>query len=146
MVLEETDSDRVSAVIYRSVATSQKISGPLLDRIDLQVNIERPSDAVLLSDSREQSSASIRSRVEAARQIQIERQGCANADLRGSELENAIPLSKPIKHFLANIMQKLQLSPRGVHRMIRVARTIADLRGSATLEESDVLEVVSYRQ
>lgn len=104
-----------------------RVSGPLLDRFDLRVGVERPSVDHLLGGDRGESSAVVAKRVFRARVRADARQGCVNADLSASELDLHAPLSDDALGALRFELEKGRLSARGYHRIRRVARTIADL-------------------
>jgi magnesium chelatase family protein len=125
----------------------QRISGPLLDRIDLTIAMSRIPSSALLQDTRlSENSASVRARVVQANTLQIERQGCANAQLAGAVLAKYCALGSTEKSFLQSAMDKIKLSARGLHRSLRVARTIADLEGvSAALTVEHLSEALAYR-
>ncbi len=130
-------------------AYQNKISGPLLDRIDLHVDVDavnpwemhRADDTTAREDS-----ATVRARVVAARERQIRRQGKINAYLDGPELDTAAGMSAETVEFLNTAAEKMGMSARGYNRIKRIARTIADLRGAASVEISDLAEALSYRQ
>ncbi len=128
-------------------AYQNKISGPLLDRIDLHVEIDAVNPWEMQSDKNNsaETSETVRQRVIAARTKQIERQGKTNATLDGAELENAIKLSEELTQFLNSAAEKMGLSARGYNRIKRIARTIADLRASDDIEIADIAEALSYR-
>jgi len=128
-------------------AYQNKISGPLLDRIDLHVDVDAVNPWEMNSKDEEprETSAEIRARVIAARKTQIERQGKPNAQLDGSELESVTHLSEEQTKFLNTAAEKMGLSARGYNRIKRIARTIADLRGSPNIETTDLAEALSYR-
>lgn len=128
-------------------AYQNKISGPLLDRIDLHVEVDavNPWDMKSNDATPRETSAQIRARVIAARKIQIARQGKINAHLDGPELDAAAHLSPELTEFLNNAAQQMGMSARGYNRIRRIARTIADLRGAADIEMSDLAEALSYR-
>ncbi len=124
----------------------QRISGPLLDRIDLSVAMTRIPAADLLNENvKSESSGAVRARVERANALQSHRQGCANALLTGSALAKFCPLEKSEKRFLESAMEKMKLSARGLHRTLRVARTIADLAGATALTTDHLSEALAYR-
>lgn len=123
----------------------EKISGPLLDRIDLQVTVNR-IPAHLMQSPREENSATVRARVIKARQQQLRRQQCNNAALAGLLLKQHCDLSKEGKTLLEQASQALHLSPRSYHRVLRVARTIADLAGSESIETLHLQEALNYRK
>jgi magnesium chelatase family protein len=128
-------------------AYQNKISGPLLDRIDLHVDVDavNPWDMKTTTDTPVETSAQIRARVVAARQRQIARQGKMNAMLDGAELNAAAPLSNELTEFLNTAAEKMSMSARGYNRIKRIARTIADLRGATDIEMADLAEALSYR-
>jgi magnesium chelatase family protein len=111
---------------YRS-----RISGPLLDRIDLRVEVPAVSSDELLGEAPAHDAAAgtagLARRVRAARELQRARFGKLNADLSGREIQDACGLDRHCRRLLAQARAKLHLSARGIHRVLRVARTIADL-------------------
>ena len=127
-------------------AYQNKISGPLLDRIDLHVDVDAVNPWEMNTDnSPRETSAQIRQRVVAARNKQIARQGRVNARLDGAELEQFAALDNGLTVFLNTAAEKMGMSARGYNRIKRLARTIADLRGSDKIEMSDLAEALSYR-
>ena len=127
-------------------AYQNKISGPLLDRIDLHVDVDAVNPWEMTRDNTpRETSAQIRTRVVAARNKQIARQGKVNAYLDGSELEQYAKLNYELTEFLNNAAEKMGMSARGYNRIKRLARTIADLRGADDIEMSDLAEALSYR-
>ena len=129
---------------YRS-----KISGPLLDRIDLQVEVDSVKYDDLISEGAEESSAQVKARVEAARAVQRERflnEGIrANANMGERQLKKYCRLSHSCEAILKQAFESLHLSARARSRIIKVARTIADLDYSAEISERHILEAASYR-
>ncbi len=124
----------------------QRISGPLLDRIDLTIAMTRIPPATLLRNTKpSESSASVRARVERANALQIERQGCSNALLTGADLSKHCELGPKQRSFLETAMEKTKLSARGLHRTLKVARTIADLDGVTALTVEHIGEALAYR-
>ena len=127
-------------------AYQNKISGPLLDRIDLHVDVDAVKPWEMTNDdSPRETSAEIRARVVAARERQITRQGRVNALLDGPELERFAALTPELTTFLNTAAEKMGMSARGYNRIRRLARTIADLRGSDKIEMADLTESLSYR-
>lgn len=128
-------------------AYQNKISGPLLDRIDLHVDVDAVNPWEMNKDNGtpRETSAQIRARVVAARNRQIARQGHVNATLDGPELEQFAPLTDELTNFLNAAAEKMGMSARGYNRIKRLARTIADLRGATDIEMSDLAEALSYR-
>ncbi len=124
-----------------------RISGPLLDRIDLQVQVPaQPAEAILNAGKQEATSAQVRKQVMAAHQRQLDRQGCSNAHLRNSALEEHCHLDDDSHNLLLHAMNKLGLSARAYHRILRVARTIADLEGAPDIRLPHVAEAIGYRR
>lgn len=122
-----------------------KISGPLLDRIDLYINVPAlPIDDLQNSTSGECSQA-VRERVIKAFAIAHERQGKPNSQLTPSELDTYATLGDKERSLLATAQARLNLSARSYHRILRVARTIADLAGSDTITTAHLAESLSYR-
>ncbi|MDG9667093.1 ATP-binding protein [Hahella sp. CR1] len=123
----------------------QKISGPLLDRFDLHVEVPAVAINELQRAARSESSAQIASRVNAARQAQLARAGCANQYLQGESLEQHCQLGEKERQLLERALQRLGLSARAYHRVLRVARTIADLSSSPNIQAAHLLESLSFR-
>lgn len=124
----------------------RKLSGPLLDRFDMHVEVGYQSGDVLLSnDKAQESSAQVKQRVIDARERQSQRQGKANSRLDPGDLQRYCPLSPDLNRWLESVMEKLALSARAAHRIIRLARTIADLAGDADIQSSHLAEAVAYR-
>ncbi len=127
-------------------AYQNKISGPLLDRIDLHVDVDAVKPWEMTTDTTpRETSAVIRARVVAARDRQIKRQGYVNAMLDGADLGQFAALSDELTNFLNAAAEKMGMSARGYNRIKRLARTIADLRGAENIEMSDLAEALSYR-
>ena len=128
-------------------AYQNKISGPLLDRIDLHVDVDavNPWEMNTKNESVVETSAQIRERVVAARKRQIARQGYVNALLDGSDLDKYVVLNEELTNFLNMAAEKMGMSARGYNRIKRIARTIADLRGNNEITMSDLAESLSYR-
>ena len=124
-----------------------RISGPLLDRIDLQVEVPRVALAELGETAPSgESSAVVRERVVAARSRQMQRAGKPNAMLGSRELRRDGALSARDRTLLERALDKLGLSARAYHRILRVARTIADLDGSDTIATPHLMEAIQYRR
>lgn len=123
----------------------EKLSGPLLDRIDLHITVPALPASDLQSAQKGESSAVVRERVIQAYQRQQARQGKANNELSPSELDRFAPLGDAESRILAMAQSRLNLSARGYHRVLRVARTIADLAGSEAIQTPHLTEALSYR-
>ena len=122
-----------------------RISGPLLDRIDLQINVPRAAAAELRPDApRGEASAEVRARVCAARRVQIGRAGKPNAQLGQAETERDCRLSDNDQALLERAIERLQLSARAAQRILRVARSIADLDGTAAIGSAHLAEAIGY--
>jgi len=130
----------------RIAAYRGRISGPLLDRIDLHVEVPRVSTADISSTQPAEHSAAVAARVAAAHARQVERQGRANAHLEGPAAPGAVRAHPAALALLGSAMQRLALSARAYHRVLRVARTIADLVDSDTVCAEHVAEAVTLRQ
>ncbi len=124
-----------------------KISGPLLERIDMVLHIMPVKKSALLDNQQMiESSDKVRKRVLGAYNRQLERQGKTNDKLDVSELEKIVVLSVNNKIWLAQVIEQLSLSARSYHRILKVARTIADLTASDTVEQQHLIEAASYRR
>ena len=122
-----------------------RISGPLLDRIDLHIDVP-PLQAHELQDNRPtEDSETVRQRVIAAYEIQMQRQNSLNMSLSPKQLEHYAGLDQTAQNMLELAQQKLNLSARGHHRVLRVARTIADLNQSTEIQSQHLSEALSYR-
>lgn len=122
-----------------------RVSGPLLDRIDLHVKVAAVPAEDLFARSAEENSQAVRERVCQARARQLARAGKLNGQLSAAELERDAILQPAEKTLLIEAMQRLQLSARSAHRLLKVARTLADLQQSEQIERQHLLEALSYR-
>jgi magnesium chelatase family protein len=124
-----------------------RISGPLLDRIDLHLAVPRLAAHEIRADApRGEASASVRGRVASARLRQLERAGTTNAQLTQAQTESLCALRPAEQDLLERAIEALQLTSRASHRILRVARTIADLGGSDRIEGMHLAEAIGYRQ
>jgi magnesium chelatase family protein len=130
----------------RVAAYRSRISGPLLDRIDLHVEVPRVTTEELSSRERGETSSAVARRVLAARALQVERQGRCNAQLDGSMVLEHAGAEATALVLLGDAMRQLALSARAYHRVLRVARTIADLGGSKRVCRVHVAEAITLRQ
>jgi magnesium chelatase family protein len=123
----------------------RRLSGPLLDRIDLKVGVRRVKLETLASEPTGEGSAVVRKRVVAARLRQLDRQGCLNAQLKPARLRKLAGLEPASRRTLERWAEQRGLTARGFHRAWRVARTSADLDGSDQIGERHILEALGYR-
>ncbi len=125
-----------------------KLSAPLLDRIDMQIIVKPLTEMELLNPhpTGQQESLNIRKNVERARLLQMDRQGCINAHLSAKESETVCALKEKEHVFLSQALKQLKLSARAFHRLLKVARTIADMRESQAVELMDLQQALSFRQ
>ncbi|CAA9891756.1 Competence protein ComM [Candidatus Methylobacter favarea] len=125
-----------------------RVSGPLLDRIDMHLDVPRVSHEVLRkgSPNGEESSEKIRARVVASRSIAVSRSGKANSALTAKEVKQLCLLSEQGHRLLEQAMDKFGLSHRAYHRILKLARTIADLAQSESIEISHLSEAIGYRK
>lgn len=123
-----------------------KLSGPLLDRIDMQVMVNALSHAELLAPANAESSTQVQARVERAFEQQIRRQGKANSLLSTKEIDQICAPSTEADQLLKTAMQRFNWSARAYHRVLKVARTIADLANCAQIQQQHVAEAIQYRR
>jgi magnesium chelatase family protein len=123
-----------------------KISGPLLDRIDMQIEVPALSESELTAAADGESSTTIQARVIKAREIQLVRQGQPNALLAPQEIETYCRLDTAGTTLLKQAISKLDLSPRSYHRILKVARTIADCAGQSDISSAHIAEAVQFRR
>jgi magnesium chelatase family protein len=127
-----------------------RISGPVLDRIDIHVEVPRVDYDKLSANRLGEPSAAIRSRVEKARAVQARRLAgtrlTCNADMGPAEVRKYCELDDTGRSLLRTAAQQLQLSARTYHRLLKVSRTIADLAGAERIQTAHLAEAIQYRQ
>lgn len=123
-----------------------RISGPLLDRIDLHVEVAALQPEELLAAAEGESSAAVQQRVSAARAKALQRQNVPNHLLQGAQLDEHLQLEPAALTFAHKAAARLGWSARGTHRALKVARTIADLADSSTITQTHVAEALQYRR
>jgi len=123
-----------------------KLSGPFLDRIDLMIDVPAVPESDLAARRAGETSAGVRERVQRAREIQIDRQGKANALLTPEEIDRHCLPDCAGAQLLKQAMARLDLSARAYHRILKVARTVADLAGTAHIGGPHVAEAIHYRR
>jgi len=127
----------------------KRISGPLLDRIDIHLEVPRIAYEQLADRRPGEESALVRGRVEAAREVQANRfedgETLTNADMGPREVQKYARLDNQGEQLMRTAVRQLALSARGYHRVLKLSRTIADLTGCEKIETSHVAEALQYR-
>jgi magnesium chelatase family protein len=143
------EGDRCTCTVGQRLTYLSKLSGPIMDRIDIQLWVHPVETTVLVRGGKAEPSARIAQRVLHAREIQRERfEGSGiftNAEMSSKQLETFCPLDEDCKELLERLIDKLGLSARAYTRIIKIARTIADLSGSAQIMPAHLSEAASYR-
>ena len=145
-----TDPEKMcTCTAAQIVRYRQKISGPIMDRIDLHIEVPRLSFDKIQEGGVEESSEEIRSRVEGARSIQNKRFSklviVCNSEMSSDQIKKFCELDDESKNLLRTAVTALKLSARGYHRIIKIARTIADLAGSEKITQMHIAEAIQYR-
>jgi magnesium chelatase family protein len=145
-----TDPERICVCTPAQVVRyKQKISGPIMDRIDLHVEVPRLEFEKLQENANSETSEEIRNRVEKARLIQFERFAkmriVTNSEMGPEQIKKFCPLDDQCVLLLKNAVSSLKLSVRAYHRLIKLARTIADLAGEEKIQPQHIAEAVQYR-
>lgn len=127
----------------------RKISGPLLDRIDIKIDVDRVAFVDLNSDKEEESSAEVKKRVDRARKVQLERykndKNYSNAKMNSKQIKLYCKIDDDTRDFMEQAFEKFHMSARAYNRILKVARTIADLEGKENIEFEHVAEALAYR-
>ncbi|MFC1776911.1 YifB family Mg chelatase-like AAA ATPase [Pseudomonadota bacterium] len=124
-----------------------RVSGPLLDRIDIQIEVIRPKTSILSTPTDNiENSTTVRKRVIESREIQIARAGKYNAMMSNGDLKQFCLIKNDTLQLLEQATEKLYLSPRACHRILKVSRTIADLDGVTDINSEHVAEAISFRR
>ena len=132
-------------------AYQRKLSGPIIDRIDLWVKVSKMSHSRLSEEKKGTGSASVRAQIIIARERQKERFAehsrgiLTNNEMRADDVEKFIILTSSLRTLFNTSAERLKLSPRAYHKVLKVARTIADLEVSSDIKEEHLLEALSYR-
>lgn len=126
----------------------KKISGPIMDRIDLHVEMRRLSEDELINYTDGESSQIIRERVIKAREIQSKRygEGIYNGTLSQKQIQKYCKISEENKEYFKKVIQIMEISARGYDKILKVARTIADLAGSEDIKREHLMEAISFRK
>lgn len=135
---------------FQILKYQKKLSGPIMDRIDLHIDVPSVKTEKLVADqSHAEGSDAVRARVVSARKVQqqrFEKSGIfTNSEMSSKEIKRLSQLSTEARDLLASAMEKLSLSARAYYKVIKIARTVADLDGSSDIMESHVLEALQYR-
>lgn len=124
-----------------------RISGPLLDRIDMQIEVPAvPQQELMKQQTAGEKSSVIRQRVEKAYQLQLDRQGKTNSRLGVKEIDQFCALNSVSENLLTQAISRLNLSARAYHRILKLARTIADLAGFEKIDNQHIAEAIQYRR
>ncbi len=143
-----TNQEECNCQTYRIARYMARVSGPLFDRIDIRLNVMPISGDLLIGEQLAESSAAVKERVVAAREIQYKRSkggAITNANLAIEDISTICKLNKEGKELIRVAIDKMALSARGFHKVLKIARTIADLGGSNNIEVSHLAEAIQYR-
>ena len=143
------EGDRCTCTVGQRLGYLSKLSGPLMDRIDIQLVVKSVETSALVRGGKGEPSAAIAERVQRAREIQQKRFAGSgiftNAEMSSKQLEMFCPLDEPCKELLERLIDKMGLSARAYTRIIKIARTIADLADSPDIRPEHLAEAASYR-
>ena len=125
-----------------------KLSAPLMDRIDIQIELPRLESHELLNRKqvRQESSDIVRLRVTQTRERQLQRQHCLNSRLTNHQIDDFCELDETSEKILMTAIDKLKLTARSYHKLLKLARTIADMADEKNIQQMHLLEAISYRQ
>jgi magnesium chelatase family protein len=128
----------------------QKISGPLLDRIDIYIDVPRVDNEKLADERRGEPSKEVRAHVEDARNLQRQRFAedsyrHANTDMEPSQIRDFCKITREAEQLINATLRQMQLSARSYHRILELARTIADLAEHEIIQINDMAEAIQYR-
>ena len=125
-----------------------KLSAPLMDRIDIQIELPRLEKEELMRKTGQtpEASTTVRARVEKTRDRQLNRQGCLNGQLNNQQIEQVCILDQACEQLLMNSIDKLRLTARSYHKLLKLARTIADMAELEAIKQSHLAEAISYRR
>ncbi len=138
-------SDKCRCTPNQVARYRDRLSGPLLDRIDMHVEVPALAERELFAGEPGECSAAVRERVIRARRVQLRRQGTPNARLHGRQAERPLAIDREGRRVLAEVAAKMQLSARAHQRVLKVARTIADLAQRERISSTDLYEAILYR-
>ena len=143
------EGDRCTCTVGQRAGYLAKLSGPIMDRIDIQLLVHPVETSALVRGGKAEPSEAVAARVFKAREIQRERfRGSGiftNSEMNSEQLERFCPLSEPCKDLLEKLIDRLGLSARAYTRIIKIARTIADLSGERDIQPAHLSEAASYR-
>ena len=117
-----------------------------MDRLDIQIEVPSLKESELVVQAHGDSTEIVRARVECARNRQLERQGTSNGQLAGSEIDEHCRIDEVGANLVKQAIVRLNLSARGYHRILKLARTIADLSGNPVISPADLAEAIQYRR
>ncbi len=143
----DASNNRCQCTLQQINRYRSRVSGPLLDRIDIQIEVPRQSQRVLQDSSKiSESTQTIQRRVITAQQLQLQRTGCSNALLSSSQIRDHCQLDRENLNLLEAACERLQLSARAWQRILKVARSIADLDASEQIQTPHLTEAIGYRR
>lgn len=143
------EGDRCTCTPTQRMNYFSRLSGPILDRIDLQIFLHSIDVKNVMQKQRGETSAKVLERVESARKMQLERFAAeditTNAEMNNKMIDRYCPLSEDCRAVMGKIMERMELSMRAYYRIVKVARTIADLESTGEIESRHLVEAASYR-